>query len=100
VEAVNDLVRIPVAEVQMAIAHLFSIQASMARPFRFLVIKKPGGYGTALDACLICGADGYRQEGRTSFAGVVASAIYIPSIGQKSGCNPSVSHRMWMATRS
>jgi uncharacterized membrane protein len=53
-----------------------------------MVIKKPNGYGTALDACLICGAEGYRQEGQNVICRHCASAIYIPSIGQKGGCNP------------
>jgi uncharacterized membrane protein len=87
VEAVNDLVRIPVAEVQDGNLHLFSINVN-GQAIRFLVIKKPGGYGTALDACLICGADGYRQEGQNVICRRCASAIYIPSIGQKGGCNP------------
>jgi len=64
------------------------------------VIKKPGGYGTALDACLICGADGYRQEGRTSFAGVAPRPSTFLRSGKKAAAIPSVSHRMWMATRS
>jgi uncharacterized membrane protein len=87
VEAVNNLVRIPVPEVQDGNLHLFSINVN-GQAIRFLVIKKPGGYGTALDACLICGADGYRQEGQNVICRRCASAIYIPSIGQKGGCNP------------
>jgi len=50
--------------------------------------QEAGRYGTALDACLICGADGYRQEGQNVICRRCASAIYIPSIGQKGGCNP------------
>jgi len=87
VEAVNNLVRIPVAEVQDGNLHLFTLNAA-GQSIRFLVIKKPNGYGTALDACLICGAEGYRQEGQNVICRHCASAIYIPSIGQKGGCNP------------
>jgi high-affinity iron transporter len=87
VEAVNGLVRIPVTEVQDGNLHLFTLNAD-GHAIRFLVIKKPDGYGTALDACLICGADGYRQEGQNVICRHCASAIYIPSIGQKGGCNP------------
>lgn len=87
VEAVNNLVRIPVAEVQDGTLHLFTLTAN-GQSIRFLVIKKPNGYGTALDACLICGADGYRQDGQNVICRHCASAIYIPSIGQKGGCNP------------
>lgn len=87
VEVVNSTVRIPVAEVQDGNLHLFTLTAN-GQPIRFMVIKKPNGYGTALDACLICGAEGYRQEGQNVICRRCASAIYIPSIGQKGGCNP------------
>ncbi|MGB8321710.1 MAG: Fe-S-containing protein [Candidatus Acidiferrum sp.] len=87
VEAVNGMVRVPVTQVQDGNLHLFTLNAS-GRVIRFMVIKKPNGYGTALDACLICGADGYRQDGQNVICRHCASAIYIPSIGQKGGCNP------------
>lgn len=87
VEAVNNLVRIPVSEVQDGSLHLFTLTAH-GQSIRFLVIKKPNGYGTALDACLICGAEGYRQDGQNVICRHCASAIYVPSIGQKGGCNP------------
>jgi FTR1 family protein len=87
VQAVNSLVRIPVAEVEDGNLHLFTLQTN-GQFIRFMVIKKPNGYGTALDACLICGAEGYRQEGQNVICRHCASAIYIPSIGQKGGCNP------------
>ncbi len=87
VQADNNLVRIPVAEVQDGNLHLFTLTTG-GQSIRFMVIKKPNGYGTALDACLICGAEGYRQEGQNVICRHCASAIYIPSIGQKGGCNP------------
>jgi high-affinity iron transporter len=87
VQAVNDIVRIPVSEVQDGNLHLFTLTAS-GQSIRFMVIKKPNGYGTALDACFICGAEGYRQDGQNVICRHCASAIYIPSIGQKGGCNP------------
>jgi uncharacterized membrane protein len=87
VEAVNGIVKIPVAEVQDGDLHLFTLNAN-GTTIRFMVIKKPNGYGTALDACLICGAEGYRQDGQNVICRHCASAIYIPSIGQKGGCNP------------
>lgn len=87
VQAIGDKVRIPVAEVQDGSLHLFTLTAN-GQSIRFMVIKKPNGYGTALDACLICGAEGYRQEGQNVICRHCASAIYIPTIGQKGGCNP------------
>jgi high-affinity iron transporter len=87
VEVLNNQVRIPVAEVQDGNLHLFTLNAG-SEAIRFMVIKKSNGYGTALDACLICGAAGYRQEGQNVICRRCASTIYIPSIGQKGGCNP------------
>jgi high-affinity iron transporter len=87
VQANGNVVRIPVAEVQDGNLHLFTLTAN-GQSIRFMVIKKPNGYGTALDACLICGAKGYRQDGQNVICRHCASAIYIPSIGQKGGCNP------------
>jgi high-affinity iron transporter len=87
VQAVGNRVRIPIPEVQDGNLHLFTLLTN-GQSIRFMVIKKPNGYGTALDACLICGAEGYRQEGQNVICRHCASAIYIPSIGQKGGCNP------------
>jgi high-affinity iron transporter len=87
VDVVNNSVRIPVPEVQDGNLHLFALTAN-GQSIRFMVIKKPNGYGTALDACLICGAEGYSQDGQNVICRHCASAIYIPSIGQKGGCNP------------
>jgi uncharacterized membrane protein len=87
VEAVDGIVKVPVAEVQDGNLHLFTLNAN-GQSIRFMVIKKPNGYGTALDACLICGAEGYRQDGQNVICRHCASAIYIPSIGGKGGCNP------------
>ena len=87
IQAVGKEARIPIADVQDGKMHLFTIEAG-GQSLRFMVIKKPNGYGTALDACEICGAVGYRQEGQNVICRHCASAIYIPTIGQAGGCNP------------
>jgi len=84
---VGNLVRIPASEVQDGAMHLFTVSAGN-QSMRFMVIKKPNGWGVALDACRICGAEGYRQEGQNVMCRHCASAIYIPSIGDQGGCNP------------
>ena len=80
-------VRVPMAEIGDGNLHVFRVEIA-GTPVRFLVIRKPGGWGTALDACQICGPVGYRQEGSTVICRHCASAIYIPSIGDAGGCNP------------
>jgi high-affinity iron transporter len=80
-------VRIPLNEVQDGNLHLFTLNVG-DQSLRFMIIKKPNGWGTALDACRICGAEGYRQDGQNVICRHCGSAIYVPSIGQQGGCNP------------
>jgi len=87
IEAVGNIVRVPISEVQDGAMHLFTVKAE-SQSLRFMIIKKPNGWGVALDACRICGAEGYRQEGQNVMCRHCASAIYIPSIGDQGGCNP------------
>ena len=87
IEAVGNIVRVPISEVQDGTMHLYTFKAE-SQSLRFMIIKKPNGWGVALDACRICGAEGYRQDGQNVICRHCASAIYIPSIGDQGGCNP------------
>jgi high-affinity iron transporter len=87
IDAVGNDVRIPVNEVQDGKMHLYTISAG-GQSLRFMIIKKPNGYGTALDACRICGAEGYRQDGQNVVCRHCGSAIYVPTVGEAGGCNP------------
>jgi high-affinity iron transporter len=87
VTALGNEVRIPLSEIQDGSLHLYNITAGH-QSVRFLIIKKPNGYGTALDACRICGAEGYRQDGQNVICRHCGSAIYVPSVGDQGGCNP------------
>jgi len=87
IAAVGNEVRVPLTEIQDANLHLFTVDVG-GQALRFMIIKKPNGYGTALDACRICGAEGYRQDGQNVVCRHCGSAIYVPSIGEQGGCNP------------
>jgi high-affinity iron transporter len=88
IQSESGAVRIPLSEISDANLHIYSVDAS-GTSLRFLVIRKPNGsWGTALDACLICGTAGYRQDGSNVVCRNCASAIYIPTIGEAGGCNP------------
>ncbi|MGB2589435.1 MAG: Fe-S-containing protein [Candidatus Acidiferrum sp.] len=87
VDPAGNAVRIPLSEVQDGKMHLFSLDAG-GQSVRFLVIKKPNGFAAALDACRICGAEGYRQDGQNVVCRHCGSAIYVPTIGEAGGCNP------------
>jgi uncharacterized membrane protein len=84
---VGNEVRVPLSEIQDSNLHLFTVDVA-GQSLRFMVIRKPNGWGTALDACRICGAEGYRQDGQNVVCRHCASAIYVPSIGEQGGCNP------------
>lgn len=88
IQSDSGVVRIPISEVSDSNLHIYSVDANGTN-VRFMVIRKPNGnWGTALDACLICGTAGYRQEGSNVICRNCASAIYIPTIGEAGGCNP------------
>jgi FTR1 family protein len=88
IQADNGEVRIPMSEISDSNLHIYNVESSGTN-LRFLVIRKPNGsWGTALDACLICGTAGYRQDGSNVVCRNCASAIYIPTIGEAGGCNP------------
>ena len=58
---------------------------------RFLAVKlKDGGIATSIDACQICGIEGYMQEkdGNVVICKVCNAPIPMNSIGQGGGCNP------------
>ena len=82
-------VRIPLSTLQGL--ELRRFQATIqGHPVRFIAIpvEEKGPIATAFDACLICGPQGYYQEGSTVTCLHCGSAIYTPSIGQSGGCNP------------
>ena len=87
VSANGQEVRVPLSQVDDGKLHLFTVNVAN-QTLRFMIIKKPNGYGTALDACRICGAEGYRQDGQNVVCRHCGSAIYVPSIGDQGGCNP------------
>src|SRR5580693_617568 len=86
--AQNGEVRISLSQLMDSSLHYYTAEVNQA-DIRFVVIHKSGGdYATALDACQICGAVGYRKQGQNVICRNCGAAIYIPSIGQSGGCNP------------
>jgi high-affinity iron transporter len=86
--AEDDQVRIPLSELTDASLHFYTADVS-GTEIRFLVIHKTNGdYTAALDACQICGRAGYRQEGQNIICRNCGASIYVPSIGDRGGCNP------------
>ena len=99
IEAAGNMVRVPVSEVQDGSMHLFTVNAG-SQSMRFMIIKKPNGWGVALDACLICGAEGYRQDGQNVICRHCASAITSPQSAIREAAIPSAWLRTWMEETS
>ena len=84
----NGAVRIPVASVSDGILHRFIIDDQGVH-VRFIVIQKPDhSLAVALDACAICGTQGFYQKGPEVICKNCASDIVISTIGTPGGCNP------------
>jgi FTR1 family protein len=86
--SLDSHVRIPLSELTDSSLHFYTADVN-GTVIRFLVIHQTSGsYAVALDACQICGWAGYRQEGQNVICRNCGATIYIPSIGDRGGCNP------------
>ena len=86
----NAAVRIPVAAVSDGNLHRFVIEDQGVN-VRFIIIEKPDhSLAVALDACQICGTQGYNFDKDTHrvICRNCGSDIVISSIGTPGGCNP------------
>jgi high-affinity iron transporter len=94
----DGMVRLPVAEFRGTALRRYVVTlgtpGTRSAAVRFVAVplddpSKPGAaIATAFDACEICGAKGYYQEGGNVTCLHCGSTIYPPSIGQHGGCNP------------
>ena len=88
VSVVNGAARIPVSQVNDGNLHRFAIDDDGTH-VRVIVIARPDKtLAVAFDACMICGPQGYYQKGPNVICRHCSSAIFVPSIGTKGGCNP------------
>jgi high-affinity iron transporter len=86
--AQNNRVRIPLSDLTDSSLHFYNADVG-GTVIRFLVVHQlNGNYATALDACQICGRAGYEQEGQNIVCRNCGASIYVPSIGDRGGCNP------------
>ena len=80
--------RIPISQLEDGNLHRFGYETE-GKFVRFLLMKiGVDQYGCALDACEICGDQGYYQDGKNVVCRNCVADIYIPTIGRKGGCNP------------
>ena len=84
----NDIVQIPVAQLKDHKLHHYQVAASGAEVRFIAIIDSSDTVRVGLDACQICGSQGYYQQGQNVVCRLCGSAIYIPTIGAAGGCNP------------
>jgi FTR1 family protein len=81
-------VRVSVSRLADHELHRFVANVNGA-PVRFIaVLDSTDTVRAGLDACLICGHQGYYQDGANVICRHCAAAIYVPTIGMAGGCNP------------
>ena len=80
--------RIPVARLSDHNLHRFSVGAGGAGGRFIAILDGSDTVRAGLDACLICGTQGYYQNGPNVICRHCAAAIYVPTIGMAGGCNP------------
>jgi FTR1 family protein len=82
---------IPLASVNDGHIHFFDVadpHAPGAR-LRFFAIRKPdGAIQACMDACEICGDQGYYEEAGSVTCRNCSAPIVLPTLGQTGGCNP------------
>ena len=88
IAAVDGLVRIPAAGLADHKLHIFSVQTPDGKVQVVAILDDTDTVRAALDACLVCGAQGYYQDGRNVICRNCGAAIVIRSIGVAGGCNP------------
>jgi high-affinity iron transporter len=84
----NGELRIPVARLKDHVLHHFAVSIDGRQVRLIAILDATDTVRAALDACAICGAQGYYQRGQNVICRNCGAAIYMPTIGHPGGCNP------------
>ncbi|HVB28427.1 MAG TPA: Fe-S-containing protein [Terriglobia bacterium] len=84
----DGTVRIPAAQLKDHKLHRYEVMAGGAMVRFIAILDSSDSVRVGLDACEICGTQGYYQQGQNVICRNCGSAIYIPTIGTAGGCNP------------
>jgi FTR1 family protein len=68
--------------------HHFVIDVGGTEVRVIAIVDSSGTVRAGLDACMICGHQGYYQDGKNVICRNCGAVIYVPTIGQAGGCNP------------
>lgn len=85
---VSGYVEIPTSNLSDHKLHHYVVSIDGANVRLIAILDDSGEVRVALDACPICGAQGYYQNGRNVICRNCSAAIYVPTIGTRGGCNP------------
>lgn len=88
VALVAGQVRIPVSQLADHRLHRYVVLAEGADVRFIATLDATDTVRAGLDACLICGTQGYFQDGPNVICRNCAAAIYVPTMGSAGGCNP------------
>jgi uncharacterized membrane protein len=88
VSIVNAEVRVPVSQLADHKLHRFIVKLDGASVRFIALLDASDTLRAGLDACLICGSQGYYHDGANVICRHCSAAIYVPTIGMAGGCNP------------
>ncbi len=88
VSIVNGEVQIPTAELTDHKLHRYALAVGGREVRIIAILDGSDTVRAALDACAICGSQGYYQDGKNVICRNCAAAVYVPTIGLAGGCNP------------
>ncbi|MGH9650656.1 MAG: Fe-S-containing protein, partial [Terriglobales bacterium] len=88
VSIVDAEVRVPVSQLADRKLHRFVAQVGGTGVRFIAMLDASDTVRAGLDACLICGSQGYYQDGTNVICRHCSAAIYVPTIGMAGGCNP------------
>lgn len=84
----NNELMIPVSELKAHNLHRFAVNVQGREVHLIAMLDASDTVRVALDACSICGNQGYYQRGQNLICRNCGAAIYAPTIGRVGGCNP------------
>jgi high-affinity iron transporter len=87
-QAHDDMIHIPVADVDDGQMHKYMYRHDGIGVRFFLIRRSDGSLATALDACGICPPKGYRRVGNQVMCRNCDAPINLDTIGEPGGCNP------------
>jgi FTR1 family protein len=80
--------RVPVSKLADHALHHFAVGINGHEVGIIAILDASDTVRAALDACAICGAQGYYQQGQNVICRNCGAAINLPTIGHAGGCNP------------